>query len=231
MKFVVAFVSPRLPVPHASRAPVSLAAAANTLLLTLEKPMGLLLEEKSDDSNSSGNSSGGGVIVKDCGETGSAIAFADQIRGAQLLAIGSVNVAQASFETVMDLIVKDESPALSMEFLLPMPPPEFAEGTTVTITVQRPNNGGDLELNGIVGDNLRQLLIDNGVEVYQGFRETLGNCGGVGQCTFCAFDFAKSEGWVERSDYEKDRLKRFKTARLTCLNNIQGPATIVKTKR
>jgi ferredoxin len=193
-----------------------------TVVLSLEKHMGLILEESDAES-------GGGVYVKEFGETGSALPFADQIRGAQVLAVGPINVASASFETVMDLIVQDESPTIAMEFQLPPPPPAFPVGTPVTITVQRPNDS--LTLHAAVGDNLRKVLLDNGVEVYQGLQETLGNCGGAGQCTFCAVDLIESEGWDERFDYENNRLKRFPSARLACLNNIQGPATIRKTKR
>jgi ferredoxin len=193
-----------------------------TVVLSLEKPMGLILEE-------SDTTSGGGVYVKEFGETGSALPFAEQIRGAQVLAVGPVDVTSASFDTVMDLIVQNESPTIAMEFQLPPPPPVFSLGTPVTVTVQRPNDS--LTINAAVGDNLRKVLLDNGVEVYQGLQQTLGNCGGAGQCTFCAVDLIESEGWDERSDYEDKRLKRFPSARLACLNSIQGPATIQKTKR
>merc|ERR1711865_948042 len=33
----------------------------------------------------------------------------------------------------------------------------------------------------------------------QGMKQKLGNCGGGGQCTFCAVDFVDSEGWNLRS--------------------------------
>ena len=84
-----------------------------------------------------------------------------------------------------------------------------------------------------MGDNLRKILLDNGVEVYTGF-QNIGNCGGAGQCGLCAFDLlegSESEGWLGRSDYEDKKLRRFPQARLTCLNSIQGPATIRKTKQ
>jgi ferredoxin len=107
---------------------------------------------------------------------------------------------------------------------------EFELGTPVSIRVIQ-KNGSEMVLNAKVGDNLRQTLIDNGFEVYQGLKQKLGNCGGAGQCTFCAVDFVESQGWAERSDYENQKLKKFPAARLACLNNIQGPATIKKTER
>jgi ferredoxin len=219
-------ISNGLLVPHKSitcyRARSSSLDMTKTVVLSLEKPMGLILEE-------SDTASGGGVYVKEFGETGSALPFAEQIRGAQVLAVGPVNVRSASFDAVMDLVVQNESPTIDMEFQLPPPPPAFSVGTPVTVTVQRPNDS--LTINAAVGDNLRKVLLDNGVEVYQGLQQTLGNCGGAGQCTFCAVDLIESEGWDERSDYEDKRLKRFPSARLACLNSIQGPATIQKTKR
>jgi hypothetical protein len=44
-------------------------------------------------------------------------------------------------------------------------------------------------------------------------------------------DFIESEGWLERSDYEDGKLKKNPDARLACINEIQGPATIRKAKR
>jgi len=50
--------------------------------------------------------------------------------------------------------------------------------------------------------------------------------GGSGQCNFCAVDFVESDGWEVRSEYEETRIGKYPTARLACINNIQGPATI-----
>lgn len=113
-------------------------------------------------------------------------------------------------------------------------PVEYDVGTKVTITVQQKDGADDLVVEAAVGDNLRQVLLDHGFEVYQGLKQKLGNCGGGGQCTFCAVDFIDdSDGcWAERSEYEDQKLgAKFPAARLACLNNIQGPATIRKTER
>jgi ferredoxin len=95
----------------------------------------------------------------------------------------------------------------------------------VTIAVLE-EGGKETSIEAKVGDNLRKVLLENNIEVYKGLKKKLGNCGGGGQCTFCAADFVESEGWGLRSDYEDGKLKKFPNARLTCLNNIQGPATI-----
>jgi ferredoxin len=178
-----------------------------------------------------------GVFVKAFGETGSAVEYADQLRGAKLLSVGGVDVATADFETVMDLIIQTESSTVQIEFNVASaatarePVAVFAVGTPVTVIVQQGNGKPDLILNTKVGDNLRSVLFDGGFEVYQGMKQKLGNCGGAGQCTFCAVDFLESEGWDERSNYEDRKLTKFPSARLSCLNSIQGPITIKKTQR
>lgn len=41
-----------------------------------------------------------------------------------------------------------------------------------------------------------------------------------------------TDGWLERSDYEDQKLAKLpKTARLSCLNTIQGPVTMEKAQR
>jgi ferredoxin len=132
----------------------------------------------------------------------------------------------------MERITEAPEDAVDLQFL---PSPTQAEqtydvGTTVTIHVLQKHKP-DIFIEAKVGDNLRQVLIDNDFEVYQGMKQKLGNCGGAGQCTFCAMDFLESDGWSERSDYEDQKLAKFPYARLSCLNNIQGPVTIQKTER
>merc|ERR1719223_143641 len=106
------------------------------------------------------------------------------------------------------------------------PVESFAVGTEVSIKVIQEGNPEKI-IDAKVGDNLRKTLLDNKVELYRGLKKKLGNCGGGGQCTFCAIDMVDDEGsWQPRSDYENGRIPKFPTARLACMNNIQGPATI-----
>merc|ERR1712127_576332 len=97
----------------------------------------------------------------------------------------------------------------------------FDVGTVVTIRVKQEGNA-DKAIEAKVGDNLRKTLLENNVELYRGLKKKLGNCGGGGQCTFCAIDMVESEGWQERSEYEEKRIGKFPTARLACMNSIQG---------
>jgi ferredoxin len=199
--------------------------AVRKIPLSLNKPLGIILEEIGDSSNN-------GVYVREVAETGSAVAHADEILNAKLSTVNGVDVNQQSIDDVLALISNLDG-MLDLEFTKPEvdeSESEFELGTPVTIQVIQ-KDGSSLVLNTKVGNNLRQTLIDNGFEVYQGLKQKLGNCGGAGQCTFCAVDFIESKGWAERTDYESQKLKKFPTARLACLNNIQGPAIIKKTER
>ena len=100
----------------------------------------------------------------------------------------------------------------------------FRLGTIVNITVLEGDKETVVEMK--VGDNLRSCLLDGGFEVYRGLKSKFGNCGGAGQCALCAVDFLSTEGWVDRSEYDDSKLKKSPQARLSCLNNIQGPAVI-----
>jgi ferredoxin len=195
------------------------------LAVELEKPLGIVLEEVQEGEAE-------GVFVMDLAESGSAAAspFKDQLRGLTIATVMGIDVTKMIFDDVMDKIINAPSP-VALEFVLPESssnePPELEIGTAVIITVAE-DGKPDRALQAKVGDNLRQVLLQNNVEVYKGMKQKLGNCGGGGQCTFCAFDFVESASWVPRSDYEDQKLKKSPNARLTCLNNIQGPATIRK---
>lgn len=111
---------------------------------------------------------------------------------------------------------------------------EYEIGTTVTIQVEQPDNKPTITLDATVGDNLRKTLLANkDIELYRGLKKKLGNCGGGGQCGFCAVELKDdSEGggvWGERSEYE-DRMIGKKAGtegyRLACMNNVVGPATV-----
>jgi ferredoxin len=200
----------------------SISTTEDTVTLQLTKPFGMMLEEIEGTVK-------GGVQVTDVGETGSAVPYADQIRNTQIIKINDVDVRQYDFDLMMNYIGNlpmDE--IVTIEFQKSKEP--LRMGTPVTITVMT-SNDDTIPINAKVGDNLRQILLSNNVEVYQGMQK-LSNCGGAGQCTLCAFDFIESnDNWEERSDYESSKLKKFPSARLTCLNNIQGPAMIRKTQR
>ena len=218
----------------------SVASDAALLSLTLEKPLGLVLEETEDGT--------GGVTVTQVNEGGSAFESpsAAEIQGAKLVAVESRDVASLPFDDVMEAIIAAPSP-LTVEFALAAAPapasaetdvtdeaeaaaPTYAAGTPVAITVESPDGGAPARrIEAKVGDNLRKTLLANDVEVYRGLKKKLGNCGGGGQCGFCAVEVVDEEGaWGARSEYEAQRIGNNggERCRLACLNNIPGPATV-----
>lgn len=235
----------RLATPSASRhraeaiscaSNTKLFATSETLLLQLEKPLGLILEE--DDE------SGAGVIVSQVNEGGSAYSSPDasKLIGSKIRSVTGQDVSSLSFDDVMDVIIRADSP-LDVVFALKSSEaattpveekegdPAYAIGTDVLITVQQPEaNKPDIVVNAKVGDNLRKALLDNReIELYRGIKKKLGNCGGGGQCGFCAVELFDNEGcWGERSDYETQKIGKngSEKSRLACLNNIAGPATV-----
>jgi len=191
------------------------------LSIELEKPLGIVLEEVEENSAK-------GVKVEELSDAGSAYAseYRDQLTGLKVAQVGETDVTNMAFDDVMNCIINAPSP-VNISFEVPDEPaaPQFDIGAVVQIKVIQEGNA-DKIINGKVGENLRKTLLDNKVELYRGLKKKLGNCGGGGQCTFCAVDFAESEGWEVRMDYENQKLPKAPTARLACQNNIQGPATI-----
>ena len=212
------------------------------LSLTLDKPLGLILEED--------ESSGNGVIVTQVNEGGSAYTCEakDALVQSKISTVNGIDVSTLSFDDVMDVIINADA-TVEIEFALPSSSsgdggsaaedgavvddtPKYEVGTEVTILVQQPSetNKGDITLNAKVGDNLRKTLLANGdIELYRGLKKKLGNCGGGGQCGYCAVELVDDDGvWGERSEYEANKIGKngSEKCRLACMNNIVGPCTV-----
>uniref|UniRef100_A0A7S2GWY2 PDZ domain-containing protein n=1 Tax=Helicotheca tamesis TaxID=374047 RepID=A0A7S2GWY2_9STRA len=196
-------------------------SADSILSLTLEKPLGMILEEVEEGMPN-------GVLVGELSDAGSAYASdeRDRLVGLKLSTVMGDDVTAMGFDDVMEKIIDAPSP-VTIEFELgeEPPQPQYEIGTEVAIKVLQEGEA-DREIVARVGDNLRKKLLENNVELYRGLKKKLGNCGGGGQCTYCAVDFVDGEGWEERSEYEDSRIGKWPNARLACMNNIQGPATI-----
>jgi ferredoxin len=218
----------------ASSLGVSSSTEQTLLSVELEKPLGIILEEVEQGQAK-------GVFVLELADDGSAAAseFKDQLVGLPLAKVMGTDVTNLDFDSVMEQLIAAPSP-INIDFIVSSsttqdesssPPAaeeidDFPIGATVAIKVLDNNGTPETVIEGKVGENLRETLLANNIEVYQGLKQKLGNCGGGGQCTFCAAEFVESEGWLERSEYEDKRLAKAPKARLSCLNNIQGPATI-----
>lgn len=227
--------------PSSARTTTSSLGVSSTeqtlLSIELEKPLGIILEEVEEGQAK-------GVFVLELADEGSAAAseFKDQLVGLPLAKVMGTDVTNLDFDSVMEQLIAAPSP-INIDFIVAAStssttqdesssPPAAEEidafpiGTTVAIKVLDNNGTPETVIEGKVGENLRETLLANNIEVYQGLKQKLGNCGGGGQCTFCAAEFLESEGWLERSEYEDKRLAKAPKARLSCLNDIQGPATI-----
>mmetsp|Transcript_15907 Transcript_15907/g.23262 ORF Transcript_15907/g.23262 Transcript_15907/m.23262 type:complete len:253 (+) Transcript_15907:129-887(+) len=203
---------------------------AALLSMDLEKPLGIILEEVEENTAQ-------GVKVEELSDAGSAYSspFRDQLVGLKVAEVMGTDVTAMAFDDVMDCIINAPSP-VNISFEVEDDGEDeddaagvvtFEVGTAIQIKVIQEGNP-DKIIDAKVGDNLRKTLLDNKVELYRGLKKKLGNCGGGGQCTFCAVDLVEdeSEGWQARMDYENQKIPKFPTARLACVNNIQGPATI-----
>lgn len=219
---------------------------SNTLSLTLDKPLGLILEESSTND-------GGGVVVTAVNEGGSAYdsESKDSLIQSKINLVNGIDCSTLPFDDVMDIIINADT-TVDIDFILPSSStsepvvavdeeevvveekevaPAYTVGTSVSILVQQPQtNKGDITINAKVGDNLRKTLLSNkDIELYRGMKKKLGNCGGGGQCGFCAVELIdEEEVWGERSDYEATRIGKNGNdkCRLACMNNIVGPCTV-----
>jgi len=162
-----------------------------------------------------------GVYVLELADEGSATSF-PEIIGLQLETVMNEDVTNLLFDDVMTKLVDAPSP-VSISFLKKDENSDALDiGTPIKINVV--DGDKEVTIDAKVGDNLRQVLLDNDLEVYKGLKQKLGNCGGGGQCGFCAVEV--DGAWEARSEYEDNKLKNSPKARLSCFNNIQGPANI-----
>lgn len=211
----------------------SLYMSSTPLSVSLEKPLGIILEEVEEDSPM-------GVKVEELSDAGSAFnsEYKDSLVGLKVAEVMGEDCRFIGFDDVMDKIINAPSPVTILFENVNGEGTETEEdkesvvsydiGTKVSIKVIQEGKETIVIEDAKVGDNLRKTLLANNVELYRGLKKKLGNCGGGGQCTFCAVDFVENEceGWLEKSDYEKTKIPKYPTARLACMNNIMGPATI-----
>jgi hypothetical protein len=146
----------------------------DVLTLSLEKPLGIVLEEVEEGEPK-------GVFVLEVSEEGAAAPHKEEIMGLKVATVANEDVSNLIFDDVMDKLINAPSP-VSVEFFkkLEEAKPEFEVGTEVTIEVLE--DGKKINVQAKVGDNLRQVLLENDIEVYKGLKQKLGNCGGGGQC-------------------------------------------------
>ena len=81
-----------------------------------------------------------------------------------------------------------------------------------------------------VGANLRQVLLANGVDLYNGQAQVI-NCRGIGTCGTCAvaIDGEVSEAnWKDRARRSLPPHDRDRNLRLACQTQVLGDITVTK---
>ncbi len=74
------------------------------------------------------------------------------------------------------------------------------------------------------GANLRQVALDNGIEVYQGV-DKVANCRGRGLCGTCRMEVSPERSASPRTKAELKQIK-FGPDRLSCQTQIHGDCTV-----
>lgn len=80
------------------------------------------------------------------------------------------------------------------------------------------------------GDNLRQVLLQHGVDVYNGAASTI-NCHGVGTCGTCAVAVegdVPEPGWREKARLNLPPHSPQGGKRLSCQTTVQGDVAVTK---
>ncbi|CAN0083685.1 unnamed protein product, partial [Phaeothamnion confervicola] len=159
--------------------------STESIIIELPKPFGILLEEVS----------GGGVRVEGLIDGGNAKKSGKITPGMRLLTIAGRDYSTSTFDEVMATLVKEEAP-VSLTFTASAKPlaraleeearrePPVAGRTTAVLTVIAPGGGSPKDIKAVVGANLRRVLLDNKVQLYD-FVGTVSNCNGAGQCGSC----------------------------------------------
>mmetsp|Transcript_19507 Transcript_19507/g.40694 ORF Transcript_19507/g.40694 Transcript_19507/m.40694 type:complete len:221 (+) Transcript_19507:162-824(+) len=175
-------------------------------------PLGIVLEDADMEKNGRTN----GVFVSeaggdsDCGNAGVA-------PGYRVSSVNGVDTRFSDYDAVVELLTSNPD-SVKVEF-----EEKFADGHPVTINVD-----GHGPLSAAVGDNLRQVLLDNKVNLYSSLKAKMGNCGGGGQCGLCKVAISEDDGvWPERTDHEGQKLKKYGAdTRLACFTFVEGDCTV-----
>lgn len=94
---------------------------------------------------------------------------------------------------------------------------------TVSVTVS--TGEAETTLSVARGSNLRQVLLDNGFEVY-GTVSRVANCGGRGLCGTCGVRLDGPDGPPEPTHWHDAVADRWGYPRLSCQVAVDGPLTV-----
>jgi len=158
-------------------------------------------------------------------------------KGDQVVAINEENALGASFNYVIDLISQVKGPEITFTMfrgstdelkdlveknggVVEKPP------TTAKITVQRKDQP-DLELEAPIGKNIRDLMIENKINVYQSLTRWT-NCNGKQLCGTCIVEVTEGLNNLTLKSVDEATVLRENppSYRLSCVTDIYGDATV-----
>ncbi|CAM9617179.1 unnamed protein product [Chrysoparadoxa australica] len=172
------------------------------------------------------------VYVRDLEPDGGAAMSGEVKRGHQLINVNGETCLGAPFDYVMDLISKAEGENIDLAFFRGTKDElqELVGATigpqTVTITVKEAGKP-DTVLTGPSGVNLRDILIQNGINVYQSLTRWT-NCKGKQLCGTCIVDVCEGiDNCTIKSVDERSTLRSNPpTYRLSCVTNVYDDCTV-----
>lgn len=163
-----------------------------------------------------------GVMIGDCNDKGNAKLSGKIVKGLFLCSANDIDLKYKTFDEILDVFGG------------------FKEGQTVKLTLINPKdvfkgpailnvkipNGDVIQVKSLKGQNLRQVLMENKIEVYGG-KAKLTNCNGGLSCGTCVVEVTSNKDWENRPDVERLRLKKYnENARLSCNTIIEGDCEI-----
>ncbi|HEY9810283.1 MAG TPA: 2Fe-2S iron-sulfur cluster-binding protein [Halomicronema sp.] len=80
------------------------------------------------------------------------------------------------------------------------------------------------------GENLRQVLLKNGIDLYNGGAKVI-NCHGIGTCGTCAVEISgpvSEQGWREKARLSVPPHSAETTRRLACQTKVLGDIKVTK---
>lgn len=176
-----------------------------------------------------------GVYVRALDRGGAAEASGLVAPGDQLVSINGTQVFEASFDETMALLGR-EAPAVQLEvfhgsrdeLLAAAGVSTSANVDFVTVTV-RDGLRVAAELRAPRGANLRDLLVDAGLDVYRGSTKWV-NCGGKQMCGTCGCLIEEGGQFTNRKSNDEDStlgLQEYPAAaRLSCVTFVYGDVTV-----
>ncbi|CAM9851866.1 unnamed protein product [Sphacelaria rigidula] len=172
------------------------------------------------------------VYVRELDPSGPAANCGKISVGDQLCAIYDTPLAGAPFDAAMDALIGLQGDEVELtlfrgtqeelrEFIDVKPPPE-----TVKVTVLQKGKP-DVTLEGPAGTNLRNILVDNGINVYQSVSRWT-NCKGKQLCGTCIVDIKEGmDNTTTQSLDERNTLRENpESYRLSCVTDMYGDVTV-----